>query len=167
MNSIQNLVVFIFLFGFISTSSSSEEGNLLLNICFQFGSCRSDNAYLKLTPVNFNSNMYDYTIDIPTNYPFYTSTGPMHIDFYVIMNVSNTDFNNGKNVAKSVLYDTDRKEVLALSDIAYSSNEMLLISPQLSFDAQNEAVTKLIVYQFNDDTVRQSDPYILTFKRNQ
>ena len=167
MNRIQNIVVFIFMFGFISSTSTATESNLLLNICFQFGSCRSDDTYLKLTPINFNSNVYDYTIDIPSNYPFYTSSGPMHVEFYVLMNVSNTDFNNGDNIAKSVLYDADEKEVLALSDISYSSNEMLLISPQLSFDANNEAVTKLIVYQFNDGTIRQSYPYILTFKRNQ
>jgi hypothetical protein len=152
------------MFGFISSS----EDNLLINICFQFGSCRSDNAYLKLMPANFNPNVYDYTIDIPSNYPFYTPTGSMLVEFYVIMNTSNTDdFNNRKeSIAKSVLYDADRKQVLALTDLAYSSNEMLLISAQLSFDTNNEADTKLVVYQFNDGIVRQSDPYILTFKRN-
>ncbi len=166
MNSMQNIMVFVFMFGFISSSSS--EGNLLLNICFQFGSCRSDNTYLKLMPTNFNPNVYDYTIDIPNNYPFYTPTGPMSVNFYVIMNATNTDdFNSGKQgVAKSVLYDAVGKQVLALSDLTYSSNEMLLISAQLPFDSKNEVATELVVYQFNDGIVRQSDPYILTFKRN-
>jgi hypothetical protein len=84
------------------------------------------------------------------------------------MNATNTDdFNSGKQgVAKSVLYDAVGKQVLALSDLTYSSNEMLLISAQLPFDSKNEVATELVVYQFNDGIVRQSDPYILTFKRN-
>lgn len=174
MNSIQSFVVLIFMFGFIS---SSAEDNLLLNICFQFGSCRSNDAYLKLTPINFDPNVYNYTIHIPKNYPFYTPVGPINVEFYVVMNVSNTGvFNYEKQgVAKSVLYDAVGEQVLASSELAYSSNEMLLISIQLwqpkdrvtMFDTENEAITKLIVYQFNDGTVQQSDPYILIFKRNE
>lgn len=76
------------------------------------------------------------------------------------MNTSKTDnLNDGKrSVAKSVLYNAASKEVLASSDIAYSSNEMLLISAQLSSGIRNEVSTELIVYQFNNPIVRQSNP---------
>jgi hypothetical protein len=85
------------------------------------------------------------------------------------MTVSNTDdFNYQKqSVAKSVLYDAGGKQVLTSSELAYSSNEMLLISAELSFGMENEITTKLIVYQFEDNIIQQSDPYILTFKRNE
>lgn len=163
------------MFGFILSSS---QGSLLLNICLSFDSrCSNDNTYLKLSPPKFDPNVYNYTIHIPNNYPFYTPTGPMQVDFYVIMNVSTTDnFNYEKqSVAKSVLYDAVGKQVLALSDLAYSSNEMLGISVQLwqpenqltPFDTENEVITRLVVYQFNGDDRQQSDPYILTFKRNE
>ncbi len=166
MNCIQSLSVLIFMLGFIL---SSAENNFLRNICFQFGSCRSNDTYLKLTPSNFESNVYNYTIHIPNNYPFYTPIGPMNVEFYVFMTVSNTDdFNYQKqSVAKSVLYDAGGKQVLTSSELAYSSNEMLLISAELSFGMENEITTKLIVYQFEDNIIQQSDPYILTFKRNE
>ena len=76
MNILQGFVFFVLLFGFISSSS---EGNLLLNICFSFGSCHSNDTYLKLTPTNFDPNLHDYTIHIPRSYPFYTSTGSMRV----------------------------------------------------------------------------------------
>jgi len=171
----QSLVLFGFMFGFILSSSSG--GNLLLNICLSFDSRCSKDTYLKLTPTNFDPNVYNYTIHIPNNYPFYAPTGPMRVEFYVIMNISSTDdFNYEKqSIAKSVLYDAVGGQVLALSDLAYSSNEMLLISVQLwqpkdrvpLFDTDNEVITKLVVYQFNDGTIQQSDPYILTFKRTE
>ncbi len=83
------------------------------------------------------------------------------------MNVSNTnEFNDKKQcVAKSILYNGIGEKVLAMSDLAFSSNEMLLISGELPFDNENEVVTQLIVYQFDDNIFRKSDPYILTFKR--
>jgi hypothetical protein len=149
--------------------SSSPVGNLLLDICFGFGSCRSNDNYLKLTPTNFNPNSYSYTIHIPKNYPFYTSTGPMRAEFYIKMNVSNP------NVAKSVLYNAMGNQVLTSSDLAYHSNEMMLMSVGLwqpenrvpMFDTDNEVTTKLIVYQFNGNNRTESNPYILKFQRNE
>jgi len=174
MNIMQSLVLFVFILGFISSSS---EGSLLLNICLSFDSRCSKDTYLKLIPTNFDPNVYNYTIHIPNNYPFYTPTGSMRVEFYVVMNVSNKDdFNYAKqSIAKSVLYDAVGQQVLASSDLAYSSNEMLLISVQLwqltdrvpLFDTENEVITKLIIYQFNDGIIQQSDPYILKFKRNE
>ncbi|CAF1255371.1 unnamed protein product [Rotaria magnacalcarata] len=140
-------------------------------------SCRSDDTYLKLTPVNVNSNLYNYTIHIPNDYPSYRTTGSIRAEFYVGMNVSNIDdFNNEqRTVAKSVLYDAMGNQVLASSELAFFSNEMLLISVNLwqpkdrveMFDTENEVATKLIVYRFDNGTIRQSDPYILIFKRNE
>ncbi|CAF2104314.1 unnamed protein product [Rotaria magnacalcarata] len=130
-----------------------------------------------LTPVNFNSNLYNYTIHIPNDYPSYRTTGSIRVEFYVGMNVSNIDdFNNEqRTVAKSVLYDAMGNQVLASSELAFFSNEMLLISVNLwqpkdrveMFDTENEVATKLIVYRFDNGTIRQSDPYILIFKRNE
>src|ERR1700734_19885 len=154
MNTIQNLLIFVFMFGFII---SSLEGNLLLNICFQL-KCPSDDTYLKLSPPNFDSNLYKYTIHIPNNYPFYTPTGPMQVNFYVMMNVSTTD---NFNSAKSILFDASGEQALATTDSAYSSNEMLLISVQLwqpkdqvaIFDTENEITTKLFVYHFDENVI--------------
>ncbi|CAF3422941.1 unnamed protein product [Rotaria socialis] len=174
MNVWQSILLFIFFAGSISSAS---ENNFLLNFCFSILSCRSNDTYLKLTPANFNSNLYNYTIHIPNDYPSYRTTGPIHVEFYVGMNVSNTgDFNyEQRTVAKSVLYDAMDNQVLASSELAFFSNEMLLISVNLwqpkdrvaMFDNENEVATKLIVYRFDDGTIRQSDPYILIFKRNE
>ena len=90
------------------------------------------------------------------------------------MNASDFDYEK-RSVAKSVLYDANGKQVLAASDLAYSSNEMLFISAQLwpstdqvtMFAKDNQIMTKLIVYQFNSNSIQQSDPYILIFKRNE
>jgi hypothetical protein len=174
MNILQSHMLFVFLFGFILSSSA---GSLLLNICFSFAPCRPNDSYLKLTPTNFDPNVYNYTIHIPDSYPFYTSAGLMFVNFYVGMNVSNgDDFNYEKrSIAKSVLHDAVGNQVLGASDLAYSSNEMLLISAQLwrpedrviMFDTDNTIITKLTVYQFTNGMVQQSDPYTLIFKRNE
>ncbi len=174
MNILQRLMLSGFLLGFILSLS---EGSFLLNICLSFASCRPNDSYLKLTPTSFDPNLYDYTIHIPNDYPFYKPTGPMDVNFYVGMNVSNTNgFNSERqSVAKSVLYNAVGNQVLASTDLAYSSNEMLAISAQLwrpedrvtIFDTENKVITKLVVYQFNNDVIQQSDPYTLTFKRNE
>jgi hypothetical protein len=101
----------------------------------------------------------------------------MDVEFYVVMNVSTTDdFDYEKRrVAKSVLYDANGKQILTSSELAYSSNEMLLISVRLwqpedrgtMIENNNQIVTKLVVYQFNSNSIQQSDPYTLTFKRNE
>lgn len=165
MDCRRNLSALIFILGVVF---SSAENNFLLNICFGIGTCRSNDSYLQLTPPNFQSNMYNYTIHISNQYPFYTPRGPIHVNFYVYMNVSNPDPMDIKETAIGYLYDATGEQALGYSELAFSPYDMLLISADLGFGIENRFESKLMVYQYDsyNNIKQRSHPYTFTFTRD-
>lgn len=163
MNSIRGLSLLIFMVGFISLLA---ENNFLLNICFGIESCRTYKSHLELIPTDFQSSVHNYTVHISNDYPYYAPTGPIHIVLYVYMEVYNPDYEYD-TADKGVLYDATGKLIIASSESAFSSHDMLLLAGDLDFGNKNEVVTQLIVIQSNNTSQRKSHPYIFIFKRNQ
>jgi hypothetical protein len=82
------------------------------------------------------------------------------------MEVYNPDYEYD-TADKGVLYDATGERIIASSESAFSSHDMLLLAGDLDFGIENEFVTQLIVYQSNNTNQRKSHPYTFTFKRNQ
>ncbi|CAF4701730.1 unnamed protein product [Rotaria sp. Silwood1] len=156
--------------------SLAEDVDLLLNICPGDWSCRLDdpNSYLKLTPPKFDPHIYEYNIYITDKYPFYHRTNPVTAEIFIRMNVSH-GFQDSV-IAKSVLYDALGKRILTMTDFAYSSDEMMLMSALLwkpqdrvsGIDTNDQLTTQLVVYRFNGTMPPlSSPPYTIKFRRNQ
>jgi len=163
------------MFGFIPLFSQDHR---LLNICFSIEACffKSNDGYLKLTPTNFDPNVYNYTMHIPKNYPGYATTGPMTVDFYVVLNLTEIDDSNYDKRSSAICFLVNTfGKLLAYSDTASYPSDIVLIYAKLwqptdrvpLFDTEDEVLTKLIVHQTYDGIITKSDPYFLKFKRNE
>ena len=87
---------------------------------------------------------------------------------FVYMEVPNQDVTEEYDIAdKGVLYDATGQLIIASSELAYSSHDMLLLEGDLEFGIDSEVVTRLIVYQFNTTSQQKSHPYSFTFQRDQ
>ena len=65
---------------------------------------------------------------------------------------------------KGVLYDSTDQLIIASSESAFFSHDMLLLAGDLDFGIENEFVTQVIVTQSNNTSQQKSHPYTFTFK---
>lgn len=87
---------------------------------------------------------------------------------FVYMEVPNQEVTEQYDIVdKAVLYEGTGQQIIASSELAYSSHDMLLLEGDLQFGINSEFETQLIVYQFNTTSQQKSHPYSFTFQRPQ